>query len=54
MYYLNDSHTQMDNVHTIYIQIYIHRHGWELMPRFGGGDMFSLRRKKFVYEVINE
>lgn len=38
----------------IHTNIHTNRHGWELMPRFGGGDMFSLRRKKFVYEVINE
>lgn len=30
------------------------RHGWELMPRFGGGDAFTLRQKRFVYEVITK
>lgn len=30
------------------------RHGWDVMPRFGGGDVFTLRQKRFVYEVINK
>jgi hypothetical protein len=31
----------------------VNRHNWEVLPRFGGGDMFTLRKKAFVYEVIN-
>lgn len=29
------------------------RYGWPWLPRFGGNDQLSLRRKSFVYEVLD-